>query len=169
MRSLLRKRELTMEPIDLKGLMEAVSELLHGTVLSHQARLRIEAGPALPAILGDPVHLQQLLLNLILNALEAMEACPPKERQVLVRAADSTPQGVVVTVADQGPGFPKWQLSRLFEPFLSTKKNGMGMGLAICQTIVQAHGGHLTAVNNSDRGATLRFTLPRTCSRKEES
>jgi two-component system, LuxR family, sensor kinase FixL len=158
-----------MEAIDLKGLMEDVGELLHGTVISHQARLRIEAAPALPAILGDPVHLQQLLLNLILNALEAMENCPPEKRHVLVRATTSTRQGVEVTVADQGPGFPKWQMSRLFEPFLSTKKNGMGMGLAICQTIVQAHGGHLTAVNNPDRGATLRFTLPRTYSKKEES
>jgi two-component system sensor kinase FixL len=109
---------------------------------------------------GDLIHLQQVLLNLILNALEAMTECPNWERQVVVRAAMNATFGVEVTVTDQGPGFSKENLAKLFKPFFTTKKKGMGMGLAICQRIIQAHGGHLSAENNPDRGATVHFTLP---------
>jgi PAS domain S-box-containing protein len=168
MRSLLRKREFRAERVNVKGLVEAVSELLHGTLMSHKVRLRIEVTRGLPLVLGDPIHLQQVLLNLILNAVEAMIDCPPGEREVVVRATTAA-LGVEVTVTDQGPGFPKWKLARLFEPFLSTKKNGMGMGLAICQTIIQAHGGHITGENNPGRGATVRFTLRASNPREEKS
>jgi two-component system, LuxR family, sensor kinase FixL len=85
--------------------------------------------------------------------------CRPAERQVVVRATANSPLAVEVAVIDQGPGFIQWKLSKLFEPFLSTKKNGMGMGLPICHSIIRAHGGHITAENNPDRGATVRFTL----------
>jgi len=169
MRSLLRKHEFKTERIDVKGLVEAVNELLHGALISHKAQLRIDVAPDLPLVSGDPIHLQQVLLNLILNALEAMTDCPPSERQVTVRAMKNPSLGVEVMVTDQGPGFPRWKLSRLFEPFSSTKKNGMGMGLAICQRIIQAHGGHISAENNPGRGAKLRFTLPSIRLRKEGS
>jgi two-component system sensor kinase FixL len=119
----------------------------------------VDVAPDLPLVLGDPIHLQQVLLNLILNALEAMIDCPPNERKVTVRATTNSTLGVEVVITDQGPGFPKWKLSRLFEPFATTKKTGMGMGLAICQRIIKAHGGHISAENNPDRGATVRFTL----------
>jgi PAS domain S-box-containing protein len=160
MRSLLRRHQFKMERIEVKSLIEAVSELLHGVVISHRARLRIELAPALPPVLGDAIHLQQILLNLIINALEAMVDCPTRERQVVVRAATHAALGLEVTVTDQGPGFSKGKLAKLFEPFFTTKKKGMGMGLAICQRIIQSHGGHLSAENNPDRGATVRFTLP---------
>jgi PAS domain S-box-containing protein len=159
MRALLRKHEFRPEPVDIKGLIEGVSELLHGTLISRKARLRIDLAPALPLVSGDPVHLQQVLLNLILNALEAMIDCPPSERQVVVRARANSALAVEVAVIDQGPGFIQWKLSKLFEPFLSTKKNGMGMGLPICHSIIRAHGGHITGGNNPDRGATVHFTL----------
>jgi PAS domain S-box-containing protein len=159
MRALLRKHEFRPEPVDIKGLIEGVSELLHGTLISRKARLRIDLAPALPLVSGDPVHLQQVLLNLILNALEAMIDCPPSERQVVVRARANSALAVEVAVIDQGPGFIQWKLSKLFEPFLSTKKNGMGMGLPICHSIIRAHGGHITGGNNPDRGATVQFTL----------
>jgi two-component system, LuxR family, sensor kinase FixL len=166
-RSLLRKREFRVESVNVNDLVEGVSELLHGTLMSHKVRLRIEVRRGLPLILGDPIQLQQVLLNLILNAVEAMIDRPPEEREVVVRATTAS-LGVEVTVTDQGPGFSKWKLSRLFEPFLSTKKNGMGMGLAICHTIIQAHRGHVMAENNPDRGATVRFTLPASNPRKEK-
>jgi two-component system, LuxR family, sensor kinase FixL len=169
MRSLLRKRELKIERVDVKHLLEAVSELLHGTLISHQARLRLEVASALPLVLGDPIHLQQVLLNLTLNALEAMSDCPPSERQVVVSAAKDETLGVEVRVTDQGPGFSSRKLARPFEPFLSTKKNGMGMGLAICQTIIQAHGGHINLENNPGRGAIVHFNLRPSESKVEES
>jgi PAS domain S-box-containing protein len=159
MRALLRKREFRPEPVEIKGLIEGVGELLHSTLISRKARLRIDLAPALPLVSGDSVHLQQVLLNLILNALEAMIDCPPAERQVVVRATENSAPAVEVAVIDQGSGFIQWKLSKLFEPFLSTKKNGMGMGLPICHSIIRAHGGHITAENNPDRGATVRFTL----------
>jgi PAS domain S-box-containing protein len=159
MRALLQKHEFTPEPVDIKGLIEGVSELLHGTLISRKARLRIDLAPALPLVSGDPVHLQQVLLNLILNSLEAMIDCPPAERQVVVRATANSTPAVEVAVIDQGAGFIQWKLSKLFEPFSSTKKNGMGMGLAICHSIIGAHRGHITAQNNPDRGATVQFTL----------
>jgi PAS domain S-box-containing protein len=159
MRSLLRKHELKIERVDVKHLLDAVSELLHGTLISHKARLRVEVASGLPPVSGDPIHLQQVLLNLVLNALEAMIDCPPPERQVLVSIARDDTLGVEVRVSDQGPGFSRWKLPRPFEPFSSTKKSGMGMGLAICQAIIHAHGGHIIAENNPVRGATVRFTL----------
>ncbi|MFY9986738.1 MAG: hypothetical protein WAK31_18380 [Chthoniobacterales bacterium] len=98
MRALLRKHEFRPEPVDIKGLIEGVSELLHGTLISRKARLRIDLAPALPLVSGDPVHLQQVLLNLILNALEAMIDCPSSERQVVVRAtANTVSPGIVNT------------------------------------------------------------------------
>jgi PAS domain S-box-containing protein len=169
MRSLLRKREFKTERIDVRDLVEAVNELLHGALISHKAQLRVDVAPDLPLVSGDPIHLQQVLLNLILNALEAMTDCPPSARKVTIHATTNSALGVEVMVTDQGPGFSRWKLSRLFEPFSSTKKNGMGMGLAICQTIIQAHGGNISAENNPDRGATVRFTLSRSQQKVEES
>jgi predicted ATPase/signal transduction histidine kinase len=159
MRSLLRKHEFRIESIEVNDLLEAVNELVHGAVISHKAQLLVDMAPDLPLVSGDPIHLQQVLLNLILNALEAMIDCPPNERKVTIRATKNSTLGVDVMVSDQGPGFSKWKLSRLFEPFSTTKKTGMGMGLAICQRIITAHGGHINAGNNPDRGATVRFTL----------
>ena len=107
------------------------------------------------------------MLNLILNALDAMIDCPMGEREVVVRALPHAMGGVTVSVTDQGTGFCKEKLARLFEPFFTTKKQGMGIGLSICQTIIEAHGGQLAAENNSSRGATLRFTLPAGHHKKE--
>jgi PAS domain S-box-containing protein len=167
MRSLLQRHPFKRERLDVKGLVEALDGLLQGVVIARQARLRIEAAPGLPPVWGDAVQLQQVLLNLVLNALEAMIDCPPGERRVVVRAGPEATGGVEVTVSDQGPGFCKEKLAKWFEPFFTTKKHGMGIGLSICQTIIGAHGGQFSAANNPERGATVRFTLPRS-HRKEE-
>jgi PAS domain S-box-containing protein len=169
MRSLLRRHQLKMERIEVQGLIEALGGLLQAVVISRKARLRILAAPKLPPVWGDAVQLQQVLLNLILNALEVMIDYPAAEREVVVRAVPSGTWGVEITVIDQGPGFTKEKLARLFEPFFTTKKDGMGFGLAICQKIIEAHGGQLSAENNSDQGATIRFTLPKSLHEQEES
>ena len=161
MRSLLKRHQFKMEQIEVQGLVEGLGGLLQAVVISRKARLRIEVAPALPPVRGDAVHLQQLLLNLILNASDAMIDCPIGEREVIVRAVPFAKSGVEITVTDRGPGFSKEKLARLFEPFFTTKKDGMGIGLAICHKIIEAHGGRLQAENNPDRGATVRFTLPK--------
>jgi PAS domain S-box-containing protein len=168
-RSLLRKREFKVEPVDIKGLIEGVGELLRGTLISHKVRLRISVAPGLPRVLGDPIQLQQVLLNVILNAAEAMVDCPPLEREIVVDATTNAAIGVDVAVTDRGPGFSNSKLAKLFEPFISTKKNGMGMGLAICQTIMQAHSGCISAENNPERGATVRLSLRASHPRNEAS
>jgi two-component system sensor kinase FixL len=167
MRSLLKRHRLKMELIEVKGLVEALGGLLQAAMVSRKARLRIEVAPALPPVWGDIVQLQQVLLNLILNALDAMIDCPIEEREVVVRALPYDKGGVKISVTDQGTGFSKEKPARFFEPFFTTKKQGMGIGLSICQTIMEAHGGQLTAENNSSRGATLRFTLPAGHHKKE--
>jgi PAS domain S-box-containing protein len=169
MRALLKRHRFKMELIEVKGLVEALGGLLQAVIISRKTRLRIEVAQALPPVWGDTVELQQVLLNLILNALDAMTGCPIGEREVTVRALANAAGGVIISVTDQGTGFPKEKLGRSFEPFFTTKKQGMGIGLSICQTIIEAHGGRLTAENNSDRGATVQFTLPAHHHKKETS
>jgi two-component system, LuxR family, sensor kinase FixL len=109
---------------------------------------------------GDAVQLQQVLLNLIVNSLDAVVDCAIAEREVVLYAVAYSTWGVELSVADRGPGFSDEALKRLFKPFFTRKKHGMGVGLRICQAIVEAHGGQLIPENNPDRGATVRFTLP---------
>jgi signal transduction histidine kinase len=117
--------------------------------------------PGLPPVMGDPVHLQQVLLNLVINAMDAVADLPDERRQVTVRAAHSGSGKVEFAVTDQGPGNESENIGRLFEPFFSTKASGMGIGLSISRTIIETHGGQIWAENNARQGATFRFTLPR--------
>jgi signal transduction histidine kinase len=113
-----------------------------------------------PLILADRVQLQQVILNLVMNAIEAMSEVKDGPRQLLIRSGADESRHVVVAVRDSGPGLDAKSLERLFQPFYTTKPQGMGMGLAICRSIVEAHGGLLWATANDDRGATFQFTLP---------
>ena len=108
---------------------------------------------------GDRVHLQQVLLNLILNGMDALNGTTQNDRRVTVGAQLDGPQSVEIAVSDTGSGIPADELARVFEPFFTTKPQGMGMGLPISRTIIEAHGGRLWAENNNDGGATFRFTL----------
>jgi two-component system, LuxR family, sensor kinase FixL len=115
--------------------------------------------PGAPKVRGDKVQLQQVVLNLLLNAFQAMKDRPVNERQVAVRT-ELDGNGVIVTVRDSGEGLKDDQLEKIFQPFYTTKENGLGLGLAISQSIVEAHGGRLWAENNPDRGATIYFGVP---------
>jgi C4-dicarboxylate-specific signal transduction histidine kinase len=121
----------------------------------------IETGlsPELPLVNGDHVQLQQVLLNLIVNGCDAMQERPPEERCLTIETTRESEGVVRISVIDRGAGVPADLLQRIFEPFYSTKSNGLGMGLSICQAIVKAHGGRLWATNNADRGAAFHFTL----------
>ena len=160
MRSLLKRRSLVSNPLDLREVVEDTVALVQPDLLSRQVMLNLDIPPQLPAALGDRVHLQQVLLNLILNGLDAMNANPADERALTVRVKAKIPGWLEVSVSDCGSGLPPAEAGQLFEPFHTTKPNGMGMGLAISKTIVEAHGGKIRAENHPDTGATFTFTLP---------
>jgi PAS domain S-box-containing protein len=159
LRALLRKGETPRQPLDVNDVTNDVLRLAHGELLAQGVNVTARLTPGLPAVRGDRVALQQVILNLIVNACDAMRLDEPARRQLNVVTA-SDHEGVRVAVADHGPGLPADDIERLFEPFFTTKEHGLGLGLVICRSIVAAHGGRLWAANNAERGATFCFTLP---------
>jgi len=160
MRSLLKRRSLESKPLDLGGLLEETVTLVRSDALTRQVNLVLRVPARLPVVCGDRVHLQQVLLNLILNGMDAMSGCPAEERLLTIQAVKAKDGNVEVVVKDCGTGIPSDKIPHLFQPFFTTKSNGMGMGLAISRTIIDAHGGKIEAGNNPGKGATFKFTLP---------
>jgi C4-dicarboxylate-specific signal transduction histidine kinase len=127
--------------------------------MSRRITVTTTLSPAMTLVLGDRVQLQQVLLNLVLNACDAMSSTPPAQRQLALSTHKS--DGVVqLAVSDRGHGVPEGQLERVFEPFVTFREQGLGLGLAISRSIVTAHGGSIHAENNADGGATFRCLLP---------
>jgi two-component system sensor kinase FixL len=122
-------------------------------------RILLDLENKLPPLQGDRVQLQQVLLNLLLNAFEAMNDCPAGAREVQLRAERDSGKFIKVAVTDHGIGLTGDKLDKIFQPFYTTKREGLGMGLSICRSIIEAHGGRLWAVNNLHRGATFYFTV----------
>jgi two-component system, LuxR family, sensor kinase FixL len=160
MRSLLRKQELAPKSIEINEAMEEVLRLLSFDAAARKVAVKFERTVDLPRVWCDPVHFQQVVLNLVLNGMEAMAETPEEKRQVVVRTGPGNNGTVKIAVADSGPGIPIEKLPKLFEPFFTTKKEGMGMGLSIARTIVEAHHGQIWAENNRSAGATFYFTMP---------
>jgi len=158
LRSLLRKEETRFLPLDVNQVIREIAAFVHTDAILRKLIIDLNLAPDLPPVRGDRVQLQQVLLNLVLNGMEAM-AQQAGGRRIVVETARAA-EAVAVSVRDQGPGIPGDKLSRIFETFYTTKRDGMGMGLAISRSIVEAHGGQLWAENNPDRGATFAFTLP---------
>jgi C4-dicarboxylate-specific signal transduction histidine kinase len=159
MRVLMKRREVQHSLLDLNLLAGEVISLVRPDADSRKVRLALEPVSSLPPVRGDRVQLQQVLLNLLLNAMDAVNDSAPDGRRVTVRLLAAGTQ-VEVAVSDTGHAIPRDKLARVFEPFFTTKPNGLGMGLAISQTIIAAHGGRLTAENNRNGGATFRVLLP---------
>lgn len=158
MRAFLRTRALVRETVNVRELLQQVATFLEAESRAHDTRLVLDLPDALPAVRGDRIQLQQVVLNLVLNSLEALNEFPPERREVVIRAS-STADLVEVAVMDKGPGFADGQMDGIFEPFMSTKKTGTGIGLSICKTIVESHGGCIWADLNPGGGAIVRFTL----------
>jgi two-component system, LuxR family, sensor kinase FixL len=160
MRALLRKQELERLSLEINSVVEDVLRVVSGDAALRKIAIGAELAPGLPKILGDRVHLQQVLLNLILNGMDAMAEQPRERRRLSIRTRSSTDGLVELAVMDLGYGIEPEKLPRLFEAFYTTKPNGMGMGLSISRTIIEAHHGRIEAENNASGGATFRVTLP---------
>ena len=160
LRALLRREETPRQPVDLNEVMSEVLRLLHSELIAHGVTVTTHLAPGLPKVNGDPVALQQVFLNLIVNACDAMRLNEALERRIAITTSLDRDGAARVAIADRGVGLPTDGIERVFEPFFTTKAHGLGLGLVICQSIVAAHGGHLWGTNNADRGATFSFTLP---------
>ena len=159
-RAFLRRQELDMQPLEVRHLAEETVKLLSSDAAARKTSVGFEIPPSLPRVRGDRVHLQQVLLNLLVNAMDAMSACPVADRRIAIRASRPNPHTVEIAVSDVGVGIPLGELDRLFTPFHTTKQAGLGLGLPICRSIIEAHGGSISVQNNPDRGTTARFTIP---------
>jgi signal transduction histidine kinase len=159
-RALMLKAPTRTDSVDLNEAVREVLELTHGEALEHGVSVRTQLADGLPLIQGDRVQLQQIVLNLILNAVQAMGAVADGTREVLITSSQTEPNEVCLGVQDTGPGLSAETLPRLFEPFYTTKPGGMGMGLAICRSIIEAHGGRLWATRCEPQGALFQFTIP---------
>jgi signal transduction histidine kinase len=160
MRSLLKRRSLELKSLNLAELLNETVKLAQSDARVRQVSLILQIPPELPSVRGDRVHLQQVLLNLILNGMDAMAGVAKFQRVLTLNAKIAKDGNVEVSVTDRGIGIAPDKIDSLFEPFFTTKPNGMGMGLAISQTIIEAHGGEIWGGNIFPRGAVFIFTLP---------
>jgi C4-dicarboxylate-specific signal transduction histidine kinase len=159
-RALMQKAPTRTDSVNINEAVHEVLELTHGEALKHVVSVRTQLADGLPLIQGDRVQLQQVVLNLILNAVQAMGGVADSTREMLITTRQTEPNEVRLGVRDTGPGLSAEALPRLFEPFYTTKPDGMGMGLSICRSIIEAHGGRLWATGCEPRGALFQFTIP---------
>ena len=137
-------------------------ELTRNEAMKSNVSVQTQFAENLSTVTGDQTQLQQVILNLILNAVQAMSESGLDVRELQISTEANQPDGVLVSVRDSGPGIRQENLDRLFDPFYTTKQAGMGMGLAICRSIVEGHGGRIWTTANTPRGAAFHFTLPAT-------
>jgi C4-dicarboxylate-specific signal transduction histidine kinase len=158
-RALANKADIEKVPLDVNDVVRETIALVQRELISQQASLRTELAPTLPIILADRVQLQQVIINLMMNGIEAMQSVTDRPRELVIQSAQDESQ-LVVSVTDCGVGISVKDADRLFNPFFTTKSGGMGMGLSICRSIMEAHGGRLWVTANVPHGATFQFTLP---------
>ena len=157
----LKKGEVRQHSLRINEVVEDVLKLIHSDLVNQHVTVDIELARTLPTVTGDPIQLQQVLLNLVVNACDAMADCNTQERRLLIRTGIENGNGaVIVSVIDGGGSIPEEKMEQIFESFFTTKEQGMGLGLSVCRTIIAAHRGKLWATNNADRGATFHFSLP---------
>jgi PAS domain S-box-containing protein len=160
LRSLLKKDDGRREWLDVNAVVNDVVGIAHSDLIAREISISQTLDPELPRIVGDPVQLQQVMLNLVLNACDAMQATAVGMRRLTLSTASADGDGVRVTVSDTGPGVRPDHVEQIFEPFVTSKAQGLGLGLAICRSIVTAHDGRLWVENNQERGASFHLILP---------
>jgi PAS domain S-box-containing protein len=159
LRSMLRKEDAQRQAFNVNDAVQEALRLMHSDLLGRQVTVAAELAEKLTPVTGDRVQLQQVMLNLVINGCDAMDGLEA-DRRLVIRSRATAQSTIEISVADNGEGIPPKDLERIFEPFVTTKAHGMGLGLAICRSIAVAHGGSLWATNNAERGATFHFELP---------
>lgn len=159
-RSFMNKQELQKRTVDIGTVVGDVIWLASGDITRRGVRVSVELDPSLPPVIADPTQLQQVLLNLVVNGMQAMNELPDTERILVLRTRPGRKGYAEVSVIDRGRGIAADRMARLFESFFSTRRDGMGLGLSIARSIVTSHGGYIWAENNLERGAAFHFTIP---------
>ena len=160
LRNFVKNREVTREPVNCRRLLEDLRTLAEPDARLHNIQLRIESEGRVPTVYADPIQLQQVVLNLVRNAIDALAEAEEQDREVVLTARRSGEREIEITVSDRGPGLDPEATDHLFNPFFTTKSGGTGLGLAISRSIVRAHGGRLWHTPNEGRGARFHFTVP---------
>jgi C4-dicarboxylate-specific signal transduction histidine kinase len=159
-RDLVKKAPPRKDRMEISGAIREVVELTCGEATKNRVSVQMQLGEGLPLVEADRVQLQQVILNLIINAVQAMSVTSDGPRQLLIRTEKAESGDVLVAVRDSGPGLAPGTFEHVFEPFHTTKPDGLGLGLSICRSIIEAHGGRLRASANVPRGAIFEFTVP---------
>ena len=160
LRGLLKKGESKYEPVDLNQLVDSTTTLLRHQLIERRVTVETDLTDSLPNVLGDPVQLQQVLLNLIMNSMDAMASTPGALRQIQIRTRATEAGSIEIYLKDNGPGIKAADGKRVFVPFYTTKDNGLGLGLSICSTIIEKHGGRIGLRNDDSGGAVAEISLP---------
>jgi len=159
-RQLATKTDPRRATVDINDVIRDVAALVRTEVLRHQVSLRVELAPAMPLVLADRVQLQQVIINFVMNGIEAMASVEDRPRELVVRSGPHDGDDVLVAVQDAGVGIDPKNVDQLFSAFFTTKPGGMGMGLSISRSIIEGHGGRLWATPNPNHGVTFHFALP---------
>src|ERR671930_36771 len=159
LRLLSRKQDGRRAPVDVNALIQQTIQLIRSDASKKGIDVVSELAPSVPFLEGNAIQIQQLILNLLLNAVDALESSLRTPKCVRVETSVAS-QEIELRISDTGPGIAPVILSRLFEPFVTTKEQGLGLGLSLCRSIVEAHGGHIVAQSTSDEGATFIIRLP---------
>jgi two-component system sensor kinase FixL len=160
LRQLLKRGEVQFQPLSANETVVDVLKMLRSELIDRGVTAHSDLASGLPDLQGDRVELQQVLINLVANACDAMADMSREARALTVRTGADGNDFVLISVCDAGPGIAAEQLEQVFEPFFTSKANGLGLGLSVCRTIINAHGGRLWAEHNSGRGATFYLRLP---------
>jgi PAS domain S-box-containing protein len=166
LRAIVKPEDSEREQIELNDVVREVVALFNSEAIIQRIRIETELADSLPPVSGDKVQLQQVLINLMMNAADSMEGSATN-RRIVIRTGMPANGGVMVDVRDFGTGIDENEITRIFDPFFSTKGSGLGMGLSLCRSIIESHGGHIWAENSSGGGATFYFTLPAAGARGE--
>ncbi|MGB2908836.1 MAG: ATP-binding protein, partial [Candidatus Aminicenantaceae bacterium] len=160
LRALVKKKESLSEPFDLNATIRETIRLLHSETLLRKASIKMDLAPELPVMRGDRIQIQQVVINLIMNSLDAVQDLPQDSRLIEVTSRTADEPGIRLTVNDSGPGIAPEVLDSIFEPFYTTKAQGTGLGLTVCRSIAATYGGRLQAENRSEGGASVSLWLP---------
>jgi len=169
LRNFARKGDLHPQRVDLRDVIDEVAGFIRAEARQNDVQLRLDIARRLPAVWADPIQIEQVMLNLVRNSMDAMSAVQPQQREIVIKAARQQRHQVRICIGDSGPGCPPEAVDRLFEPFYTTKSTGLGIGLVISQNIIDAHGGRLWLEANASAGATFCFTLPGAGSSQHEN